>query len=174
MKVFVSGATGVIGKRAIPLLLNAGHQITAIARSQQKAEVLQTLGAKVAQVSLFDVEAIKQAVKGHDAIINVATHIPPTSRAFFASAWKENDRVRKFGSANLVDAAISNGVKIFVQESFAPMYRDHGNDWIDEEWPVQPVRYNLTTLDAEHSVTRFIQSGGTGIALRFSYFYGPD
>jgi nucleoside-diphosphate-sugar epimerase len=174
MKILVSGATGLIGKRAVPLLLNSGHQVTGVARSQQKAEVLQKLGAEVAQISLFDVEAIKQAVKGHDAIINIATHIPPTSRAFFASAWKENDRIRKFGSANLVDAAISSGVKIFVQESFAPTYRDHGDDWIDEEWPVQPVRYNQTVLDAEHSVQRFIKSGGKGIVLRFSYFYGPD
>jgi nucleoside-diphosphate-sugar epimerase len=174
MKILVSGATGLIGKRAVPLLLNSGHQVTGVARSQQKAEVLQKLGAEVAQISLFDVEAIKQAVKGHDAIINIATHIPPTSRAFFASAWKENDRIRKFGSANLVDAAISSGVKIFVQESFAPTYRDHGDEWIDEEWSVQPVRYNQTVLDAEHSVERFTKSGGKGIVLRFSYFYGPD
>ncbi len=174
MKIFVSGATGVIGKRAIPFLLNSGHQITAVARSQQKAEQLQKLGADAVQVSLFDVEAIKQVIKGHDVIINVATHIPPTSRAFFASAWKENDRIRKVGSANLVDAAISTGVKIFVQESFAPIYGDHGDEWIDEEWTVQPVRYNQTVLDAEHSVQRFIESGGHGIVLRFSYFYGPD
>ncbi|HEY7162508.1 MAG TPA: NAD(P)-dependent oxidoreductase, partial [Acidobacteriota bacterium] len=174
MKIFVSGATGVIGKRAVPLLLNSGHQVTAVARSPEKAEQLQKLGAEAKQVSLFDVEAIKKAVQGHDAIINVATHIPPSTRAFFPSAWKENDRIRKFGSANLVDAAIFNGVKVFVQESFAPMYRDHGDDWIDENWDVKPVRYNLTTLDAEQSVQRFIQSGGRGIALRFSYFYGPD
>jgi 2-alkyl-3-oxoalkanoate reductase len=174
MKIFVSGATGVIGKRLVPLLLNSGHQVTAIARSPQKAEQLKKLGAEAKQVSLFDLDAIKQAVKGHDAIINVATHIPPSSRAFLPSAWKENDRIRKFGSANLVDAAIANGVRIFVQESFAPMYRDHGDEWIDEAWEVKPVRYNLTTLDAEQSVQRFINSGGTGIALRFSYFYGPD
>jgi nucleoside-diphosphate-sugar epimerase len=174
MKIFVSGATGVVGKRVIPLLLNSGHQITGVARSQQKAEMLQKLGADVARVSLFDVDALKRAIKTHDAIINVATHIPPTSRSLFASAWKENDRVRKFGSANLVDAAISNGVTIFIQESFAPMYQDHGDEWIDENWAVRPVRYNLTTLDAEQSVNRFIQSGGRGIALRFCYFYGPD
>ncbi len=174
MNIFVSGATGVIGKRVVPLLLRSGHHITAVARSQQKAEQLQKLGADVAQVSLFDVESIKQVIKGHDAIINIATHIPPTSRAFFASAWKENDRIRKVGSANLVDAAISAGAKIFVQESFAPIYKDHGDEWIDEEWPVQPVRYNQTVLNAEHSVRRFIESGGNGIVLRFSYFYGPD
>jgi nucleoside-diphosphate-sugar epimerase len=174
MKIFVSGATGVIGKRAIPLLLNSGHQITAIARSPQKAEMLQKMGADVAQVSLFDPDGLKRAIEGHDAIINVATHIPPTSRFFLRSAWKENDQIRKLGSSNLVDAAISNGVQKFIQESLAIIYRDHGDDWIDEDWPVQPVRYNLTVLDAENSVDRFIQNGGTGVVLRFSYFYGPD
>jgi 2-alkyl-3-oxoalkanoate reductase len=156
------------------LLLNAGHSVTGVARSAEKAMLLQKMGADVAQVSLFDPDALKRAVAGHDAIINVATHIPSTSRAFLNSAWEENDRIRKFGSTNLVDAAISTGAKIFVQESFAPMYRDHGDEWIDENWPVKPARYNLTTLDAEQSVSRFTQSAGTGIALRFSYFYGPD
>jgi 2-alkyl-3-oxoalkanoate reductase len=174
VKIFLSGATGVIGKRAIPLLINAGHSVTGVARSAEKAAFLQKIGANAAEVSLFDRDALKRAIAGHDAIINVATHIPPTSRAFLNSAWKENDRVRKFGSANLVDAATATGIKIFVQESFAPMYRDHGDEWINEEWPVKPARYNLTTLDAEQSVERFTQSGGTGIALRFAYFYGPD
>jgi nucleoside-diphosphate-sugar epimerase len=174
VKIFISGATGVVGKRAIPLLINAGHTFTGIARSPEKAAFLQNMKADAVQLSLFDLDALKRAIEGHDAIINVATHIPPTSRAFLNSAWKENDRIRKFGSANLVDAAIATGVRIFVQESFAPMYRDHGDDWIDENWDVKPARYNLTTLAAEQSVARFTQSGGTGIALRFSYFYGPD
>jgi len=174
MKIFVSGATGVIGKRLVPLLLNSGHEVTGVARSEHKAELLNKMGAGVAEVSLFDRDKLEQAIKGHDAIINMATHIPPTTRAFFKSAWKENDRIRKYGSANLVDAAISAGVKIFIQESFAPMYGDHRDEWIDENWPVQPVAYNFTTLDAEKSVQRFIQNGGTGIIMRFSFFYGPD
>lgn len=174
MKIFVSGATGVIGKRLVPLLLNFGHEVTGVVRSQQKAELLQKMGANVAQVGLFDAEKLKDAIKGHDAIINEATHIPSTSRSFLRSAWKENDRIRKYGSANLVDAAISAGVKIFIQESFAPMYGDHDDEWIDENWPVQPVAYNFTTLDAEKSVERFIKNGGKGIAMRYSYFYGPD
>jgi 2-alkyl-3-oxoalkanoate reductase len=174
VRVFVCGATGVIGKRAIPLLLSAGHSVTGIARSAEKASFIQKMGAAAVQVSLFDPDPLKRAIEGHDAIINVATHIPPTSRAFLNGAWKENDRIRKFGSANLVDAALAAGVKIFVQESFAPMYRDHGDEWINENWDVKPARYNLTTLDAEQSVARFTQSGGKGIVLRFSYFYGPD
>jgi nucleoside-diphosphate-sugar epimerase len=100
--------------------------------------------------------------------------IPPTSLIFFRSAWRENDHIRKLGSANLVDAAIFTGVQKFIQESLAIIYRDRGDEWIDEEWHLEPVRYNTTVLDAEKSVDRFIRSGGTGVALRFSYFYGPD
>ena len=62
----------------------------------------------------------------------------------------------------------------FVQESFAPIYADNGDGWIDETAPVKAARYNRTTLDAERSADRFTAGGGTGVALRFGWFYGPD
>ena len=61
-----------------------------------------------------------------------------------------------------------------MQESFAPVYPDRGDEWIDEHTPLQPVHYNRTMLDAERSVDRFNASGRTGIVLRFATFYGPD
>jgi nucleoside-diphosphate-sugar epimerase len=61
-----------------------------------------------------------------------------------------------------------------VQESFAPVYADGGDAWIDEGWPQRPARYNRTVLDAERSAERFAAAGGTGVVLRFAGFYGPD
>jgi nucleoside-diphosphate-sugar epimerase len=114
-------------------------------------------------------------VAGHDVIINLATHIPSsTFRLLLPGAWRENDRVRRDASALLVEAASSEGAGRFIQESFAPIYVDRGEAWIDEHWPVRPVRYNRTVVNAEQSAARFTEKGGKGIVLRFAGFYGPD
>lgn len=61
-----------------------------------------------------------------------------------------------------------------IQESFAPLYPDHGDAWIDESMPVAPVSYNESVLDAERSAQRFTEAGGVGVVLRFGGLYGPD
>src|SRR5215471_5051601 len=147
MRVFVAGATGVIGRRVVPLLLAAGHSITAIARSAEQRTVLSRQGVMPVEANLFDAESLLPAVAGHDAEINVATSVPPPSRAFLPSAWKQTGRIRKIGSANLAAAAKAGGAMRFIQESFAPIYADAGDRWIDEESPIRPARYNRTVLD---------------------------
>jgi nucleoside-diphosphate-sugar epimerase len=174
MKIFIAGATGVIGRRVIPQLLAAGHQVTAIARSAAAQAALRQMDAGWATASLFDPDALKAAIRTHDTVINLATHVPPSSRALFPGAWRETGRIRRQGSANLMAASRTAGAARFIQESFAPIYEDGGDDWLDEHSPVRAARYNSTTLDAERSAEEFTAGGGTGIALRFAYFYGPD
>lgn len=175
MLVFVTGATGVIGRRVIPLLVGAGHRVTAVGRTAEKCAALVRLGAEPVQVDLFAPDAVRRAVVGHDVVVNLATHIPSsTTRMLLPGAWHENDRLRRVASALLVDAAISEGAKRFIQESFAPIYADGGDEWIDEDWPIRPARYNRTVVDAERSAARFTEKRDTGIVLRFAGFYGPD
>lgn len=175
MKVFVTGATGVVGRRVVPLLVAAGHEVTAVARTAQKAARLERAGARPVRVDLFDAGGVRRAVAGHDAVLNLATHVPHSTLAVMLPwAWRENDRIRREASAILVDAAMAGGVGRFVQESFAPMYPDMGDEWIDEDVPPDPARYNRSTLDAERSAARFGHAGGTAVVLRFGGFYGPD
>jgi nucleoside-diphosphate-sugar epimerase len=174
MKVFVAGATGALGKHAVPLLVEAGHAVTAAARTPEKAEALERAGARPVRADLFDAAAVRAAVAGHDAVVNVATHIPPATRVFLPWAWKENDRLRREASRNLVEAALDAGVGRYVQESFAPMYPDHGDAWIDETVPVRPAPYSRSTVSAEEQAHHFTRSGGTGVVLRFAYFYGAE
>ncbi len=175
MKVFVTGATGVIGRRAIPLLVEGGHRVTGSVRAPDGRAALERMGAEAAHADLFSPGALCRAVSGHDAIVNLATHIPSSSwRMMFRGAWAENDRIRREGSSNLVDAAIAAGIPRFIQESFAPVYPDCGGRWIDEDTPLEPVRYNRTVVDAERSAQFFTQAGGAGVVLRFGAFYGPD
>jgi nucleoside-diphosphate-sugar epimerase len=125
-------------------------------------------------LDLFDREAVRRSIAGFDAIVNLATHIPPPGlKTFFASSWKETGRIREHGSALLVDEALSSGARLFVQESFGPIYPDSADRWITEETHPQPAPYNEATLKAEASADRFTKGGGRGIALRFAYFYGP-
>jgi len=169
MRVFLTGSTGVIGRRAVPLLVSARHQVTAVARSAEKRLALERAGATAVTVDPFDPLAVQQAVRGHDAVINLATHIPRATRAFFPGAWRENSRVRRVVSANLAAAALAAGGAKMIQESFAPIYPDMGDRLIDETAPTRPARYNRAVLDAEAATER-----AKGVVLRFGYFYGPD
>jgi nucleoside-diphosphate-sugar epimerase len=175
VRIFLTGATGVIGRRVIQLLVSAGHEVTGVARTPAKRDQITRMGAAAVDVNLFDPGSVRHALEGHDTIINLATHMPSSSwRMFLPGAWKENDRLRREGSATLVNAGIHCGVSRFIQESFAPIYADCGERWIDENTPLRPARYNRTVVDAENAVERFTGGGRAGIVLRFALFYGAD
>jgi nucleoside-diphosphate-sugar epimerase len=175
MRVLVTGATGVVGRLVLPQLLARGRRVTAVGRTAEKRAQLWALGADPIALDLCDVAAARRALAGHDAVVNLATHMPSSLlQALLPWAWRENDRVRRDGSAALVQAAIDTGVSRFVQESFAPVYEDGGDRWIDEDWPQRPTPYNRTVLDAEKSAARFAAAGGAAVVLRFAGFYGPD
>ena len=175
MKIFVAGATGVVGRRAVPLMLQAGHDVTVLLRPQSRMIPRALAGAHTAQVNLFDREAVRRAVSGHEVVLNLATHIPATTgRMFLPGVWRQNDRLRRDGAGNLADGASAAGARRLIQESFALVYPDRGDAWIDEETPIEPVRYNRTVPDAERAAQRFTANGGEGVVLRFAAFYGPD
>jgi nucleoside-diphosphate-sugar epimerase len=129
------------------------------------------MGADPVEASLFDPESLRTAVVGHDAVVNLATHIPPLSRASRPEAWAENERIRREGSRNLVDAASACGVTVFVQESLAFCYEDRGEEWIDETTPLVTEDVTGSVETAEANVARFAESGGRGVVLRFGRFY---
>jgi nucleoside-diphosphate-sugar epimerase len=175
MRVFVAGATGVIGWRAVSQLVDAGHEVTGIARTPEKADLLRGIGATPVTVGLFDPQALAGAVAGHDAVVNLATKIPPLTRMARMSAWSENERLRREGSQNLVDAAIAAGARVFVQESLAFLYGEHGDSVIDASSADQTDSpFTEAIRIAEVNVARFTEHGGRGVVLRFGRFYAAD
>jgi nucleoside-diphosphate-sugar epimerase len=136
MKVFVTGGTGAIGGHAVSALVSAGHTVTALARTPDKAAALAARGATPVSVSLFDPTALATSFAGHDAVVNLASAMPSTALFVFRSAWRATERVRTEGSAAVADAVAAAGVERVVQESVAMLYRDHGAAWIDEDAPV--------------------------------------
>jgi nucleoside-diphosphate-sugar epimerase len=174
MKIFLTGGTGVVGTRAIPALVAGGHDVTAVARSEDKAHLVRSLGADPVGVDLFDPDAVAAAVVGHEAVVHLATHIPDLSRSARAGSWVENDRLRTEASSHLVDAALAGGATRYVQESICFPYVDAGDAWIDEDAPVDHVGPFSGAAAAEASAARFTAGGGAGVVLRFAQFYAPE
>jgi nucleoside-diphosphate-sugar epimerase len=175
MRILVTGATGVVGRRVVPRLVEAGHEVSASTRSADKRRDMERAGARPVDLDLLDRDSVRSAVAGQEVVINLATHMPGSTLRFFLPwSWRENDRLRREGSRRLAEAADEAGVGRFIQESFAPAYPDRGGEWIDEAVPLAPANYNLTVLDAERSAEWFASRGRAGVVVRFGDFYGHD
>ncbi|CAN5919653.1 NAD(P)-dependent oxidoreductase [soil metagenome] len=174
MRIFVAGATGVLGRRVVPALVERGHQVTAVARGAQKATALRAQGASPVTVDLFDPVSVTTAVDGSETVINLATSIPPTSRMLRSSAWRANDRLRTDASRHLVGAALHTGAGRYIQEALGFVYPDGGSAWIGEDVALDVPSYARSVLDAEAQAHRFNAGGGTGVILRFGLFYSAD
>src|SRR4051794_5487385 len=108
MRIFVAGATGVIGRRLVPMLVANGHDVTAMTRSVEKAPAIEAMGAQAAVTDVFDAERLGQAVAAAqpDAVVHQLTDLPQEIN--FRKAETEfagNDRIRSEGTRNLVAAA---------------------------------------------------------------------
>ena len=174
MRVFFTGATGVIGREAIPQLVAAGYEVVGISRSAGDRAWLEAIGASGVEVDLFDPDSVGSVLSGVDAVAHFATAIPPRDKMPDREAWRMNDRLRTEATAILVDQSLEQGVQRFIQESITFIYADAGDSWIDEDYDVEPVWDNLeSAIDAEREVARFAEHGGVGITLRMSSLYGP-
>jgi len=176
MEIFVTGATGVLGRPVVRRLAEEGNRLRALSRSDSNDQMLRRLGAEPVRADLFDAASIAQAVRGAGAVLHLATRIPPRSQAAHADAWEENDRIRTTGTRLLVDAALAAGAHTFIYPGICFIYADGGDEWIDAETGTVDAGTRLqSTLTAEAEAARFAaDGGGRGIALRMGYFYGPE
>jgi nucleoside-diphosphate-sugar epimerase len=173
-RVLVTGATGVLGRRVVPRLVQAGHDVTAAVRSEAKAEAVRAAGATPVLLDLFDRAAVRAAIAGHDSIAQLATSIPSGASAATAEAWRPNDRLRSVAAPLIADAAAEAGVARLIQESITFPYVDGGDRWIDEHHERKYYWGNQCTATAEAGAAGFTATGGVGIVLRFALFMAPD
>ncbi len=174
MKVFVAGATGVLGRATIPRLVAAGHEVRGAARSPAKAEQLRAQGAEPVTVDLFDPASVQAAVDGCEGVVHMATNIPPITKGWKSSAWATNDRLRREGTQVIADAAREAGAEVLVKETVCFFYEDGGDAWIDEDWPLERQPFSAASLDAEDITLAFTGEGRRGVVLRFGLFYSHD
>lgn len=174
MRVFVTGATGVLGQSAIAALLADGHDVTGLARNAEKAAAVQDLGAGVSRAHLFDLDAMTAALDGFEVVCNLATHIPVGLPGLRRGAWKINDRLRIEGSKTVVSAAKSAGVRRLVQESVSFLYADGGDDWITEASPLSVTGAVEPSAVAETHAAEFDSTSRAHVTLRFGQLIGDD
>lgn len=159
MRVLVTGGSGVLGKASIPLLREAGHEVEAPGRTE---------------LDLFDPDAVALAVADKDAIVHLATRIPPPDRLADREAWHDTDRLRSEATPILVDAALAAPLEWFLFPSIAFVYPETGE--VDESTPVAGTlpEILLSALEAERHVLRFNGDGRRGVVLRLGVLYGPS
>lgn len=176
MKIFVCGGTGVLGRSVLGVLRTGGHHVRATARGPAKADLVRSLGAEPVDVDLYNVAALRRSIAGCDAVLRLATKIPPVGRMRLRGAWTETNHLRTEGARLLVDAAIAERLPLYVHESVTFVYADGGPGWLDEAANVDDGGTAIlrAALEGERETARFSQSGGRGVVLRFAGFYGPD
>ncbi len=175
MRVFVTGATGVLGQWVVRLLAEAGEMVHGLSRSQKNASTLHMVGAEPIEADLFHRESLYWAMKDCDTVLHLATKIPSFGRLRSREAWEDNDRIRRDGTWNLVDTALELEVKTLVYPSVCFLYPGSGTNWIDSQKTTPaPHPIVLSTLEAEEQVGRFAAAGRRGVSLRMGAFYGPE
>lgn len=178
MIVFVTGATGVLGRPVVKRLVANGHEVRALSRSTANRDQLLEAGAIPASVDLYDPRSLATAMQGCDTVLHLATRIPRVMEMKTTGIWDENDRIRIKGTRSLLRAAEAvKTVKTILYPSISLFYGDAGPDWISADTAtLEPNTADASALTAEDAVNRFAARAGDrrGIILRFGTFYGPS
>src|ERR687898_196587 len=155
MKVFLTGGTGAIGPATVRGLREKGHEVRAVARTNEKAAQLRAQGAEPVTVDLFDGDAVKAAVDGCAAVLHLATNVPPLRRMASKKGWATHNRLRTEATERLIDAALTTGATTFVKESVSFVYPDGSDAWIDETTPPdESIEMLQPTLEGERITRR--------------------
>ena len=169
MRIFLAGATGVIGSRLLPLLLADGHDVTALTRRTSDAEALHSTGAEAAVADVYDAGAIARVVRNAspEVVMHQLTDLSGGSS-------EANAAMRKIGTANLANAALSAGVRRMVAQSVAWAYQG-GGEPADELTPLDltagPPR--STTVRGVATLEETAGELPEWVALRYGVLYGP-
>ena len=177
MRVFVAGASGILGRRLVPQLIDAGHEVVGTHNSPASAEVLRALGARPVLLDVLDEGAVRETVLENEpeAIVHEATAL---ANAKFGRSldrmFAGTNALRTRGTDALLAGAWEAGVRRVVAQSFAPYrYAREGGPVKTEDDPLDPTPppNAQETFAAMAYLDEAVTSFG-GIALRYGGFYG--
>lgn len=178
-RVFVAGATGVIGRVLCRLLVADGWHVVGTTRRAEAARVLAASGVEPVLVDVFDADALRAAVLGAQpvAVIHQLTDLPKQrNSAGFEQALARNARLREVGTRNLVEACVAAGVRHVVAQSIAFAYAP-GPPPFTEDAPLAvnaAATATARTAQAVEVLERLVLSGPfRGVVLRYGRLYGP-
>jgi nucleoside-diphosphate-sugar epimerase len=178
LRIFLAGATGVIGRRLALLLRDAKHDVAGSTRDPVKAARLKTLGIEPVVIDVFDAVGLARAVVRvrPDVIIHQLTDLPSApGTPGYATGQEANRRLRIDGTHNLMQAAIKAGVGRVIAQSIAFVYAPGPAARVESD-PLDiaagPPRH--LTVEGVVALERDVlhAPGITGVALRYGYFYG--
>src|SRR4051812_13865015 len=184
MRILIAGATGAVGQRLVPMLLDKGHEVVAMTRTEAKAEGLRKLGAMPVVADALDRDAVMGAVMGAepDVIVHQLTSLAgATDMKHFDRVFATTNRLRTEGLRHLLDAGRAAGTRRIIAQSFTgwPFARE-GGPVKDEDAPLDPdppkaQRESLAAIrELEDMVTHAPRTHGIeGVVLRYGGFYGP-
>ena len=179
MKIFLAGATGAIGKRLVPLLLEAGYQVIGTTRVPSRAEGLRAAGVEPVVVDVFDRASLARVVAAArpDIVMQQLTDLPPgLAPSQMAEGTRRNARMRSEGTKNLVAAALESGVGRFIAQSIAWMYapgpEPHAED---DTLDIHAQGTRAITVRGVADLERLVLAASPieGIVLRYGHLYGP-
>jgi nucleoside-diphosphate-sugar epimerase len=177
MRVFVAGASGAIGTRLVPQLIDAGHEVIGTHKSPASGEHLRKLGAKPVSLDLLDARAVRKAVleSGPEAIVHEATALATAKWGRnFDKTFATTNELRTEGTDALLAAAREAGVHRFVAQSFASYrYVRQGGPVKTEDDPLHPTA--PANAQQSFAAMRYLDEAVTeagGIVLRYGAFYG--
>ena len=177
MRVFVAGASGALGSRLVPQLIQAGHDVIGTHHSPASADLLRTLGAKPVMLDLLDAGAVRDAVleSAPEAILHQATALANvTWGRNFDKVFASTNQLRTEGTDALVAAAREADVRRFVAQSFASYrYAREGGPVKTEDDPLHPTA--PANAQESFAAMNYLEQAVTdfgGIVLRYGGFYG--
>jgi nucleoside-diphosphate-sugar epimerase len=179
MRVFVAGATGAIGKQLVPRLVQAGHEVTGMTRSESKRAMLAELGADPVVADALDPDQVADAVARArpEVIVHELTAIGALDMRHFDRAFALTNRLRTEGTDHLLSAGQAVGVKRFVAQSYWGGYARTGPSVKTEDDPLDPAparEWRQTVAAIRHLEEAVLGAQWTeGIVLRYGAFYGP-
>jgi 2-alkyl-3-oxoalkanoate reductase len=179
MRVFLAGASGVIGRTLVPKLVAAGHELTGTTRSEERAQAIRAAGAHAAVVDVFDADRLREAVARArpEVLIHELTSLPDRLDFRKKGIYEPTNRVRTEGTRILLDAAREADARRFVCQSIAFVYRPEGARVKTEDEPLMediPGSFG-SGIRALHEMEAMVlgAEGAEGVVLRYGFFYGP-
>jgi 2-alkyl-3-oxoalkanoate reductase len=174
MRVFIAGASGVLGRRLVRQFVARGHSVIGQVRSPKAENAVKEAGGEPRHADLFDAESLARAAEGCDTVIHAATAIPVKQKTSPAD-WAMNDRIRRKGTRCLTEAAAKIGAKTYLQQSIAWVARPKNDSPFDEDSPTVPEPTIQSAIDAE-AIAREAESaeGFTVSILRGGFFYDSE
>jgi len=174
MRVFIAGASGVLGRRLVRQFVGRGHAVIGQVRSAKSESAVKEAGGEPRHADLFDAESLARAAEGCDTVIHAATAIP-TKQKTTPADWAMNDRIRRKGTRCLTEAASKIGAKTYLQQSITWVARPKDDSPFDENSPLVPDPKIQSAIDAE-TIAREAESaeGFTVSILRGGFFYDSE